>query len=142
MNEFIPLVGLAVPDRLTHKALLFHRTDHAQWQLPGGRIEGRDGYDPVLAAIRHGREELGFELTEEKLRFLANVSFEQWGKSYQCTVYEAKELVDLAVNADPLHYDDMALHDLYSPRVRRPAYSANVVAFSSLLVARECDLLE
>ena len=92
-----------------------------------------------MAAMRHAKEELGLEVPRDKLHLIGRTAFvAQWGREYSCELYEAKTFVDWAINADPLHYDDMGLHNLYRRNaIKLPNYSANVVEVSRLLVRGE-----
>jgi 8-oxo-dGTP pyrophosphatase MutT (NUDIX family) len=148
----IPLVGLIVTDRFSGEILLLHRRDHVQWQLPGGRIEEQDGLFPDVpasadvvassAAIRHAREELGYEVDEERLHFLGSAPFKQWGKEYDCRYVELRVSIDLAELSDPETYDGIKkLSPFRLNEIRQPEYSANLVNFAGKLASGEIELV-
>lgn len=57
----IQLAGCVI-ENPAGKILLIHRNTpkRTQWEIPGGKIE--EGEDPIAAAIREAREELGIEV--------------------------------------------------------------------------------
>lgn len=95
------------------RVLLCHRTDFDLWNLPGGGVE--EGESPWEAVVREVREEVGLEVTVERLTGLYWKPGRELVFQFVCEVVGGE--LGTSEEADDARYFDVdGLPDNLSPR--------------------------
>ena len=97
------LAGCVILDDLGRILLLHRREPHAQWELPGGKIE--DGEDAIKTAMREISEELGITVVLE--RELGSMEFAENGDLHGYMWFLASVTKEVPVINEPKKFDDL-----------------------------------
>jgi hypothetical protein len=114
MNEITELVGGVLLDS-TDRALLLHRRDYMQWEVPAGRIEPEELVLAGLARIMH--DTVGIDITGAHPITKEPVRFEQRGKSYSCRLFQITSFEGEPWVVEPHLYDKESPQSLLNRQV-------------------------
>jgi ADP-ribose pyrophosphatase YjhB (NUDIX family) len=123
------LATCVITDPENH-VLLLHRTDHNQWQLPGGRPAQSEltnfPEDPLEAVVRKTKDELGIDIAPARARLIGQTVFRQGVVEYSCDWFQARDYSGVPILGRPDTYDAWGYFNLYKRGIGRIGLSPNV----------------
>ncbi len=124
--------------------LLLRRTDHNQWQLPGGRVEtdelGGLTETPLQAAVRETQESLNIAIDPRYARHLGAVVFSQGEVVYSCDWFHAPVFSGKPFLLRPEVYDTWNYVNLRRYGVGKLGLSPNVEMLKTRIQNDELQL--
>lgn len=136
-TENIHLASCLITDP-EQRALLLHRKDRKQWQLPGGRLE--PGEVAIQAAAREVNEELGVAVTGMYL--LDSTVFSQGDTKYFCDWFRATDFEGEPRLYETDTYDDLGYYHLLTRQIGRRSvnFSPNVTNLATAFSENRLEL--
>lgn len=116
MNEITELVGGVFLDS-TDRALLLHRRDYMQWEVPAGRIEPEELVLAGLSRVMH--DTVGIDITGAHEILDKPIGFTQRGKIYSCRLFQICSFEGEPWVVEPHLYDRKLAQSLLNRQVRQ-----------------------